>query len=70
MSTHRLAPIVVAVAIAVLVVAIAPSAGAKDGDVRVRGTCSAASTVKLKLSEWRSYATSITPWERNNTLDC
>ena len=28
------------------------------------------SYVKLKLSEWRSYATSITPWERNNTLDC
>ncbi|HSS64459.1 MAG TPA: type III glutamate--ammonia ligase [Gammaproteobacteria bacterium] len=28
------------------------------------------SYVKLKLSEWRSYATSITPWERDHTLDC
>ena len=28
------------------------------------------SYVKLKLSEWRSFATSITPWERNRTLDC
>jgi hypothetical protein len=51
MSTHRLAPIVVAVAIAVLVGAIAPSAGAKDGDVRVRGACTAASTVELTLSD-------------------
>ena len=28
------------------------------------------SYVKLKLREWRSYATSITPWERDHTLDC
>ncbi len=28
------------------------------------------SYVKLKLSEWRSYATSITSWERDHTLDC
>ncbi len=28
------------------------------------------SYVKLKLSEWRSYATAITPWERDHTLDC
>jgi hypothetical protein len=36
-------------AIATLAVA-APVATAKDGDVRVRGTCSGASTSKLKLS--------------------
>ena len=29
---------------------LAPTAGAKDGDVRVAGTCSKASTSKLKLS--------------------
>ncbi len=28
------------------------------------------SYVKLKLNEWRSYATSITAWERDHTLDC
>ena len=28
------------------------------------------SYVKLKLEEWRSYSTSITQWERDNTLDC
>jgi glutamine synthetase len=28
------------------------------------------SYVKLKLNEWRSYATSITPWERDHSLDC
>ncbi len=28
------------------------------------------SYVKLKLTEWRSYATSITSWERDHTLDC
>jgi hypothetical protein len=28
----------------------APLAAAKDGDIRVRGTCSGASTAKLKLS--------------------
>jgi glutamine synthetase len=28
------------------------------------------SYVKLKLDEWRSYSTSITQWERDNTLDC
>ncbi len=26
--------------------------------------------VKLKLADWRSFATSITPWERDHTLDC
>jgi hypothetical protein len=31
--------------------ALAPAALAKDGDVRVRGTCTKASAVKLKLSE-------------------
>jgi len=29
-----------------------------------------ASYVKLKLNEWRSYSTTITPWERDHTLDC
>jgi len=28
------------------------------------------SYVKLKLEEWRSYATFITQWERDHTLDC
>ncbi|MDH3689933.1 MAG: type III glutamate--ammonia ligase [Gammaproteobacteria bacterium] len=28
------------------------------------------SYVKLKLEEWRSYASSITEWERSHTLDC
>jgi hypothetical protein len=31
--------------------AVVPAAGAKDGDVLVAGTCTAASTSKLKLSE-------------------
>ena len=30
---------------------LVPAASAKDGDVRVRGTCTGASTAKLKLSE-------------------
>jgi hypothetical protein len=37
-------------ALAVALVA-APAGMAKDGDIRVRGTCSKASTSKLKLSE-------------------
>ena len=28
------------------------------------------SYVKLKLDEWRRYATTLTDWERENTLDC
>ena len=28
------------------------------------------SYAKLKLSEWKSYSASITPWERDHTLDC
>ena len=28
------------------------------------------SYVKLKLEEWKSYAASITQWEREHTLDC
>jgi hypothetical protein len=36
---------------AALAVAVAPLASAKDGDVLVRGTCTKASTSKLKLSE-------------------
>ena len=28
------------------------------------------SYVKLKLEEWRRYATTLTDWERENTLDC
>jgi glutamine synthetase len=27
------------------------------------------SYVKLKLEEWRSYATTISQWERDHTLD-
>ncbi len=27
------------------------------------------SYVKLKLQEWKSYATTITQWERDHTLD-
>ena len=26
--------------------------------------------VKLKLQEWDSYASSLSQWERDNTLDC
>ena len=41
------------VAVAALAVALtaAPAGSAKDGDVRVRGTCTKSSTSKLKLSE-------------------
>ena len=28
------------------------------------------SYVKLKLEDWRSYATSLSQWERDHTLDC
>jgi glutamine synthetase len=28
------------------------------------------SYVKLKLSEWKSYSTALSQWERDNTLDC
>ncbi|MFQ5974201.1 MAG: type III glutamate--ammonia ligase, partial [Alphaproteobacteria bacterium] len=28
------------------------------------------SYVKLKLDEWRKYSTTLTQWERENTLDC
>lgn len=41
----------VAVALAVVAALAASPIQAKDGDVRVRGTCTAASTSKLKLSE-------------------
>jgi hypothetical protein len=38
-------------AAALAALAAVPLAAAKDGDVRVRGACTAASAVKLKLSE-------------------
>ncbi len=28
------------------------------------------SYVKLKLQEWKSYATTLSQWERDHTLDC
>ncbi|MFQ6022909.1 MAG: type III glutamate--ammonia ligase [Acidiferrobacterales bacterium] len=28
------------------------------------------SYVKLRLDDWQSYTTSLTPWERDHTLDC
>ena len=28
------------------------------------------SYIKLKQNEWNSYASSLTDWERANTLDC
>jgi len=37
-------------AIAAVALAVVPAALAKDGDVRVRGTCTGSSTSKLKLS--------------------
>jgi hypothetical protein len=43
--------VVAAVMSAAIALAVAPAGIAKDGDVRVRGTCSKASTSKLKLSE-------------------
>lgn len=39
-----------ALAAATLAVGLAPAASAKDGDVRAAGTCTGASTSKLKLS--------------------
>ena len=43
--------ILTAIALAVATVVLAPVAGAKDGDaVRARGTCTHASTAKLKLT--------------------
>jgi hypothetical protein len=41
----------VAALAALAALAVAPAATAKDGDVRVRGTCTKASTSKLKLSD-------------------
>ncbi len=41
----------VAALVAAAVSATAPAALAKDGDRRVRGTCTASSTAKLKLSD-------------------
>ena len=29
-----------------------------------------ASYCKLKMNEWQSFASAITPWERDHTLDC
>jgi type 1 fimbria pilin len=49
MSIRRIAAL--AAVLAALVAVSAPAALAKDGDVRVRGTCTAASTAKLKLSD-------------------
>ncbi len=34
------------------------------------GDAAVDSYVKLKLDDWGSYARSITPWERDHTLDC
>jgi 2-methylaconitate cis-trans-isomerase PrpF len=48
MSTRHTA---VAAAITLAALMASPAAIAKDGDVRVSGTCSGASSVKLKLSE-------------------
>ncbi len=45
------AGIVAAVAALTVALTAAPAGDAKDGDVRVRGTCTKSSTSKLKLSE-------------------
>ncbi|MCZ7588960.1 MAG: hypothetical protein M5U27_08940 [Gaiella sp.] len=42
--------LIVALGIALAALALAPAAVAKDGDVRVEGTCTGASTSELKLS--------------------
>ena len=34
------------------------------------GEAFVSSYVKLKLAEWKSYSTALSPWERDNTLDC
>lgn len=47
----RTAPTVLALAIALAALAVVPAALAKDGDVRVQGTCTRNSTAKLKLSD-------------------
>jgi hypothetical protein len=44
------AGVVAAIAALAVALAAAPAGVAKDGDVRVRGTCTKASTSKLKLS--------------------
>ena len=49
MSSFTTAALAVAVA-AVTAVVAAPGASAKDGDVRIKGTCTTAATSKLKLS--------------------
>jgi hypothetical protein len=49
MPATRLVGLVTALAALALLVVAAPAA-AKDGDVRVRGACTASSTAKLKLS--------------------
>ena len=50
MTKLGLGTVAALVALAVALVA-APAGTAKDGDIRVRGTCTKASTSKLKLSE-------------------
>ena len=49
--TKRQAALVVGLCAALVLLALGSPALAKDGDVLVRGTCSGASTAKLKLSE-------------------
>ena len=48
MSTNRIVTFAAVVALAAL--GVVPAAAAKDGDLRVRGTCAEGSTSKLKLS--------------------
>jgi hypothetical protein len=48
MMVNRLIPVAAAFAAALVAV---PATSAKDGDVLVRGTCTGATTSKLKLSE-------------------
>jgi hypothetical protein len=50
MTKVTLGALVAALAAAIALVA-APAGVAKDGDIRVRGTCTGAATSKLKLSE-------------------
>ena len=50
MFNFKISTLAAALALGITALAVAPLASAKDGDVRVRGTCSQGSTAKLKLS--------------------
>jgi hypothetical protein len=50
MFNFKLSTLAAALVLGITALAVAPLASAKDGDVRVRGTCTQGSTAKLRLS--------------------